>query len=70
MKKKAVTISPSQLIGFLDQELNELPDNWTLDNKKNFVSVNFTLTKLRYVILFQAKKIARQSFFIGNCLKN
>ncbi len=34
MKKKAVTISPSQLIGFLDQELNELPDNRKGDNKK------------------------------------
>ncbi len=27
MKKKAVTIETSQLIGFLDQELQELPDN-------------------------------------------
>ena len=34
MKKKAVTISPSQLIGFLDQELKELPDNRKGDNKK------------------------------------
>ncbi len=34
MKKKAVTISPSQLIGFLDQELNELPDNRKGTNKK------------------------------------
>ncbi len=34
MKKKAVTIEASQLIGFLDQELNELPDNRKGDNKK------------------------------------
>ena len=34
MKKKAVTISPSQLIEFLDQEFNELPDNRKGDNKK------------------------------------
>ncbi len=34
MKKKAVTISPSQLIGFLEQELNELPDNRKGDNKR------------------------------------
>lgn len=34
MKKKAVTISPSQLIKFLDQELKELPDNRKGDNKK------------------------------------
>ncbi len=34
MKKKAVTIEPSELIGFLDQELNELPDKRKGDNKK------------------------------------
>jgi hypothetical protein len=34
MKKKAVTISASQLIGFLEQELNQLPDNRTGNNKK------------------------------------
>ncbi len=34
MKKKGVTISPSQLIRFLDQELNELPDKRKGDNKK------------------------------------
>jgi hypothetical protein len=34
MKKKAVSISPSQLIGFLDQKLNQLPDNRKGDNKK------------------------------------
>lgn len=34
MKKKAVTISASQLIGFLDQELNQLPDNRKGNNKK------------------------------------
>lgn len=34
MKKKAVTIEASQLIEFLDQELNELPDNRKGDNKK------------------------------------
>ena len=38
MKKKAVTISPSQLIGFLDQELKELPDNRKGDNKKYTVN--------------------------------
>lgn len=34
MNQKAVTIEASQLIGFLDQELNELPDNRKGDNKK------------------------------------
>lgn len=34
MNQKAVTISASQLIGFLDQELKELPDNRKGDNKK------------------------------------
>ena len=34
MKKKAVTIEASKLIGFLDQELKELPDNRKGDNKK------------------------------------
>jgi len=34
MKKKAVSISPSQLIGFLDQELNQLPDKRKGNNKK------------------------------------
>ena len=34
MKKKAVTLEPSQLIRFLDQELNQLPDNRKGDNKK------------------------------------
>ena len=34
MNQKAVTISPSQLIRFLEQELNELPDNRKGDNKK------------------------------------
>ena len=34
MKKKAVTIEASQLIGFLDQELKELPDKRKGDNKK------------------------------------
>jgi hypothetical protein len=34
MKKKAITIEASQLIGFLDQELNELPDNRKGGNKK------------------------------------
>jgi hypothetical protein len=34
MNQKAVTISPSQLIGFLDQELKELPDNRKGKNKK------------------------------------
>ncbi len=34
MKKKAVTIEASQLIGFLDQELNQLPDKRKGDNKK------------------------------------
>ena len=34
MNQKAVSISPSQLIGFLDQELKELPDNRKGDNKK------------------------------------
>jgi hypothetical protein len=34
MKKKAVTISASELIGFLEQELNELPDNRKGENKK------------------------------------
>ncbi len=34
MKKKAVTIEASQLIGFLDQELKDLPDNRKGDNKK------------------------------------
>ena len=38
MKKNAVTISPSQLIGFLDQELKELPDNRKGDNKKYTVN--------------------------------
>ena len=33
MKKKAVTIEASQLIGCLDQELKELPDNRKGDNK-------------------------------------
>jgi hypothetical protein len=34
MKKKAVTISASELIGFLEQELNQLPDNRKGNNKK------------------------------------
>ena len=34
MNQKVVTISASQLIGFLDQELKELPDNRKGDNKK------------------------------------
>lgn len=34
MNQKAVTISPSQLIGFLDQKLKELPDNRKGNNKK------------------------------------
>lgn len=34
MKKKAVTIEASKLIGFLAQELNQLPDNRKGDNKK------------------------------------
>ncbi len=34
MKKKAVTIEAEKLIGFLDQELKELPDNRKGDNKK------------------------------------
>ena len=38
MKKKAVTIEASQLIGFLDQELKELPDNRKGDNKKYTVN--------------------------------
>ncbi|MGB5633448.1 MAG: hypothetical protein WBM86_11820, partial [Waterburya sp.] len=38
MTKKAVTISPSQLIRFLDQELKELPDKRKGDNKKYTVN--------------------------------
>ena len=38
MKKKAVTIEAAQLIGFLDQELKELPDNRKGDNKKYTVN--------------------------------
>ena len=38
MIKKAVTISPSQLIRFLDQELKELPDKRKGDNKKYTVN--------------------------------
>ncbi len=38
MKKKAVTIEASNLIGFLDQELKELPDNRKGDNKKYTVN--------------------------------
>ena len=38
MKKKAITIEAEQLIGFLDQELNELPDNRKGDNKKYTVN--------------------------------
>ncbi len=38
MKKKAVTIEASQLIGFLDQELKELPDNRKGDNKRYTVN--------------------------------
>ncbi len=34
MKKKAATLEPSQLIGFLEQELNELPDKRKGNNKK------------------------------------
>ena len=34
MKKQAVSIEPSQLIEFLDKQLNELPDNRKGDNKK------------------------------------
>jgi hypothetical protein len=34
MNQKAVTISASELIKFLDQELNELPDNRKGNNKK------------------------------------
>ncbi len=34
MKKKAVSIEPSQLIKFLNQELNELPDKRKGHNKK------------------------------------
>jgi len=34
MNQKAVTISTSQLIEFLDQELNNLPDNRKGENKK------------------------------------
>ncbi len=38
MKKKAVTIEASQLIGFLDQKLNQLPDKRKGDNKKYALS--------------------------------
>jgi hypothetical protein len=34
MKRKAVSISPSKLIGFLKQQLNNLPDSRTGSNKK------------------------------------
>ncbi len=34
MKKKAVSIEPSELIEFLNQELNQLPDKRTGSNKK------------------------------------
>ena len=34
MNQKAVTLDASQLIGFLDQELQDLPDNRKGDNKK------------------------------------
>ena len=66
MKKKTVTISPSQLIGFLDQELKELPDNRKGDNKKYTVnhalkagfSVFFTQSPsfLQYQRLMKPKK--------------
>ena len=66
MKKKAVTISASQLIGFLDQELKELPDNRKGDNKKYTVkdaviaafSVFFTQSPsfLQYQRLMNPKK--------------
>ena len=38
MNQKAITISTSQLIGFLDQELKELPDNRKGENKKYTVN--------------------------------
>ncbi len=50
MKKKAVTISPSQLIGFLDQELTELPDNRKGDNKKYTVNHAFQINYLLQAI--------------------
>ncbi len=66
MKKKAVTISPSKLIGFLDEELKELPDNRKGDNKKYTVkdalkaafSVFFTQSPsfLQYQRLMKQKK--------------
>lgn len=66
MKKKAVTISASQLIGFLDKELQELPDNRKGDNKKYAVkdaviaafSVFFTQSPsfLQYQRLMKPKK--------------
>ena len=34
MNKKAVSIEPSELIRFLDQELNELPDKRKGSNSK------------------------------------
>ena len=37
MKQKAVSIEPSELIKFLSQELNELPDKRRGNNKKYLV---------------------------------
>ena len=66
MTKKAVTISPSQLIRFLDQELKELPDKRKGDNKRYKVnhalkagfSVFFTQSPsfLQYQRLMKPKK--------------
>ncbi len=64
MKKKALTIEASQLIGFLDQELKELPDNRKGDNKKysgkNAVRAAFSVFFTKSPSFLQHQRLMRK----------
>ena len=73
MKKKAVTIEAEKLIGFLDQELKELPDNRKGDNKKysvkNAVISAFSVFFIQSPSFLQHQRLMKQKKGKDNALK-
>jgi hypothetical protein len=72
MKKKAVTISASQLIGFLEEELNQLPDNRKGSNKKygviEAVRAAFSVFFTQSPSFLQHQRLMKQKKGIDNAL--